>query len=301
MARRSGLIAALARAGREAARQQRLAEAARQRKERERLRCEREQLRFKAQMEKATRQQYLASRAAEASELTSESCNGADALLEILQGRSNMGAVALFDSLLLKEDNLAFNVPAELVAPLMPPRRPDFMMRVKPPSLLEKLFSSKERYERDLLIAERLFAEAEKQHAQAAILRQEKIRELETAHAAANEQHLTEIRARNAEVAELNRAYQVGEKDAVIALCSMVLEKSKYPEGFPDAFRLAYLPDPKELIIDYELPTLGVVPPTVEFRYNKTKDTIEERIKETGRDQGSLPRCGRILGIEDDP
>jgi restriction system protein len=31
----------------------------------------------------------------------------------------------------------------------------------------------------------------------------------------------------------------------------MVLEQSEYPEGFPQNFRLAYVPDAKEMVIEY--------------------------------------------------
>ncbi len=47
----------------------------------------------------------------------------------------------------------------------------------------------------------------------------------------------------------------------------MVLERSHYPDGFPQNFRVAYMPDPSELVIDYELPTVQVVPPVAEYRY----------------------------------
>jgi restriction system protein len=55
----------------------------------------------------------------------------------------------------------------------------------------------------------------------------------------------------------------------------MVLERSEYPDGFPQAFRLAYASESKQLVIDYDLPNIGIVPEMVEYRYIKTKDSFE--------------------------
>ena len=42
---------------------------------------------------------------------------------------------------------------------------------------------------------------------------------------------------------------------------------------------MAYVPDTKELVIDYELPTVDIVPRAAEFRYVKTKDVVEEKVR----------------------
>ena len=59
----------------------------------------------------------------------------------------------------------------------------------------------------------------------------------------------------------------------------MVLERSEYPEGFPQNFRLAYVPESKELVIEYELPDTSVIPDVVEYKYIKTKDAIESNLR----------------------
>jgi restriction system protein len=59
----------------------------------------------------------------------------------------------------------------------------------------------------------------------------------------------------------------------------MVLERSRYPDGFPQEFRVGFVPEPKELVIDYELPTGKVIPSVLEYRYVKSKDVIEEKAR----------------------
>lgn len=83
--------------------------------------------------------------------------------------------------------------------------------------------------------------------------------------------------ALNAQVDAFERDYQAGESEAILAYCSMVLEASSYPEGFPHNFRLAYSKASQELIVKYELPDKDIVPPTSEYRYVKTRDVIDEK------------------------
>jgi hypothetical protein len=72
MARRRSFLVAVQRAGRAVARHQRQVEAAHRRDVREQIRYAREQLRLQAQYDKAKHQEYLASRAQEAEDLTAE-------------------------------------------------------------------------------------------------------------------------------------------------------------------------------------------------------------------------------------
>jgi len=79
------------------------------------------------------------------------------------------------------------------------------------------------------------------------------------------------------DVNELEAAYRASDQDAVLTYNTMVLERSEYPDGFPQEFRLAYVPKSKELVIEYELPTPDIVPTIVEARYLKARDAFEEK------------------------
>jgi hypothetical protein len=57
----------------------------------------------------------------------------------------------------------------------------------------------------------------------------------------------------------------------------MVLERSEYPDGFPQNFDLAYRPAEKELLIEYELPSVNVIPTIGEYKYVKTRDAVDEK------------------------
>ena len=91
---------------------------------------------------------------------------------------------------------------------------------------------------------------------------------------------------KNQEIDQFENAYKAGEPEAVIAYCSLVLEQSEYPNDFPQEFRIAYVPEPKELVVDYELPTKEIVPNVAEYKYVKTKDRIDEKVRKTSEIKG---------------
>ena len=60
---------------------------------------------------------------------------------------------------------------------------------------------------------------------------------------------------------------------------ALVLERSHYPEGFPQAFRLAYIPESRQLVIQYQLPGFSVIPAAAEYKYVKTGDKITQKAR----------------------
>jgi 2-keto-4-pentenoate hydratase/2-oxohepta-3-ene-1,7-dioic acid hydratase in catechol pathway len=51
-----------------------------------------------------------------------------------------------------------------------------------------------------------------------------------------------------------------GDLDAVVSYCSMVLDASRYPPEFPQLFKLAYVPESRQVVVEYQMPTVAVVP-----------------------------------------
>ncbi len=75
----------------------------------------------------------------------------------------------------------------------------------------------------------------------------------------------------------LQAGYQQGDPSAIRDFAAIVLQSSNYPEGFPREQRVAYLPESKQLVIEHELPNKRIIPEDGEYRYVKSKDTIEEK------------------------
>jgi hypothetical protein len=85
-----------------------------------------------------------------------------------------------------------------------------------------------------------------------------------------------EAKKQHEQVDAFEADYRRGDLDAVVSYCSMVLEASAYPEGFPQRFKFAYVPESRQAVVEYELPTVDVVPAVRAYRYVKASDTIAE-------------------------
>lgn len=84
-----------------------------------------------------------------------------------------------------------------------------------------------------------------------------------------------EVENHNREIDQLAQDITLSKPDAVAQYFSYVLEGSPYPDDVFRGARVAYAPDSKQLVIELELPAIGIVPPEKSFRYVKAKDTIE--------------------------
>lgn len=89
-----------------------------------------------------------------------------------------------------------------------------------------------------------------------------------------------DVKRRNAELDEFQSAYMEKESEAIIAYNEMVLTRSEYPsEGFPQKFRIAYQEQSGDLVVEYDLPEVSVVPSEADFKYVKTKDQIDAKAR----------------------
>lgn len=73
---------------------------------------------------------------------------------------------------------------------------------------------------------------------------------------------------------QLQRDLNAGKPEGVVAYLDLVLERAAYPDGFPHSWQMRFLPTTKQLILAYELPTPDVVPLVKAYRYVKSSDDI---------------------------
>lgn len=276
MGRRGGFLSALNALARESARQQRQMEAAKRRQAREHAQFMREVEREKRIKTKEDKQQYIEGRTEETGEKNVELSERLDELKDILNHTLTINDTIRFDSLRIKEQFQAKPVPNELSTPQQPPDRQAFMSRIKAPTLLEKAFGGK-RYETELAEAEEQYKNVFTNYENAERHRKTKLDAFIAEQEKARFSFLENTRNRNKEVNDLEEAYKSGDSSAIITYYSMVLERSEYPDGFPQEFRIAYSPESKQLVIDYELPTLDIIPKEAEYKYQKSKDSIEAK------------------------
>jgi restriction system protein len=278
MGKRSGFSGILPSMAREAARQQRAAEAARRRQMREALRWERETKRAQALAEKEARKEYEESRVGEVHDLNIELRERITELTSILEHTLKVDDSIAFDSLRIREEYLPFEPPEDVRTPLAEPTEESFAGRVAALKGLRSLLpGAKRRYERRLLSARDQYRAARDKWQTEENQRQAKLKALREQYERGRLSLQTKKDQRDAEVSELQESYAAGDPEAVVAYNNLVLERSEYPDNFPQEFRLAYVRESKQLVIEYELPAVEVVPAVQEYRYVKTRDEIAEK------------------------
>ena len=131
-----------------------------------------------------------------------------------------------------------------------------------------------ERYERQLAAARAAFEEAKVRHAEAETRRRRQLAEREAAYRQQRDLVAARVAAYNAEVDRFATAVAQGDPESVIEYFGMVLGNSIYPDDFPQHYRLAFLPRERHLVVEYQLPSVEVVPAVQEYRYDRARDEI---------------------------
>jgi restriction system protein len=80
--------------------------------------------------------------------------------------------------------------------------------------------------------------------------------------------------SQNTKVDEFRQRFLAADPAAIVEYFGMVLGRSVYPTDFPQHFRLAFVPESRQLVVEYDLPPFGVVPTVREYRYVKARDEI---------------------------
>jgi restriction system protein len=98
---------------------------------------------------------------------------------------------------------------------------------------------------------------------------------------AAKEQHRQKVRGleekiarQNAEVDALKRDYEAGAKVAVQQYCEAVLSSLSNPEGWPDSFMIAFVPESKQVVVEYDFPGFDIITEVASYRYVRSKKEI---------------------------
>jgi restriction system protein len=80
----------------------------------------------------------------------------------------------------------------------------------------------------------------------------------------------------NATIAAKRDRYLSGDPDVCVDYFDMVLSRSDYPDYFPQTFELDLNPATKTLVVDYQLPSLTLLPKVKDVKYNQSRDEFTE-------------------------
>ena len=238
---------------------------------REAERQAREQARLAKELEKARQQRHIESQQRAADLKTAEVERQIKMLDEVLTSILRL-PVLTFDSLTVTPELPHFD-PGSLGTAEPAPDWDDY--EPPEPGGLSRLFGGAARYERQTAEARARFDAAMTEYRQ----REGERRRALSAARAAHERKLADVRAqaaaRNAEVEVRRAAFAAGDPDAVEWFVSRVLDASRYPGGFPRQYQVAYRPENRDVVVEFELPPQQVVPLVRGYRYIKTRDAID--------------------------
>jgi len=89
------------------------------------------------------------------------------------------------------------------------------------------------------------------------------------------EEHEKNLEQYNKDIWTLKSQYENFEKAAIEEYCKLVLSRSEYFFKFSKDFQIEYYSDTKLLALDYQLPTIDVVPELKEEKFIKSKNEIK--------------------------
>jgi restriction system protein len=255
-------------------------------------------VRAAAEAEKRRKQAYLEARQAEVAAKNTALQASITELDQLLTDTLSRDDHINIQTLKKTAEHPPFNPGAD-AQPLPAPRPPAYQAEPQwtqyappEPSGIAKAFGGRGRHEREVSAAKARFQEvharwqeeqrqlhqqftaavADHQHRE-----QQRLQRLDQARARYEQERQDRIAA----VAEYNReinafavAFAARDPNAIVEYFDMVLANSVYPDSFPQHYRVAYVPESAQLVVEYGLPTIDAVPREKEYRYVKARDEI---------------------------
>ncbi|WKZ38485.1 MAG: restriction endonuclease [Anaerolineales bacterium] len=247
-------------------------------KEKAELKIQKEMDKLKAIEEKEARVAYTESRIQETAQLNQNTANLISDLENILPSALAEIQGISFESLYRSNNFRDLELPAELDAPLILMDWDEYSSKIQKPSFLEKIIPGwEERYQRKLEALHASYAAYKDRYKHDVEERGEKISAFVQEHESEKADFNLMVQRHNQRVEEFENAYVNGVSDAIEKYCSLVLENSIYPDGFPKNFKVAYVSEPRELVVEYELPAQKIVPAVAEYKYVKSRDAIDAK------------------------
>jgi restriction system protein len=264
---------------RERASRQRLEQQARRAAERavakaarDREQARRGAIRQAAANERERKRLYIEDRKAEAAAMTADVQARIAELDAVLTGGLHQRSGVSFASLKHTVEMPPFD-PAGLDRPFAEPQWAQFAPR--PPGTVGRMFGGSARHAREETAAREAYEHECARHAAAESDRRRQLAERRRAYDRRAAEEAKALAEHNAEVDQFEREFRAGEPEAVAQFLTLALDASVYPEGFAHRTRALYRPEPREVVVEYELPPQSVIPVDRDYKYVQTRDEID--------------------------
>jgi restriction system protein len=147
--------------------------------------------------------------------------------------------------------------------------------RPKPMGLLARLLPrSKARYQVSLRQSRVRFDADLAAHREREKTRETALKAARQAHQEQALQIREKTARQHAAIDALKSDYQSGQRSGVQHYCEAVLSHQSNPNGWTDSFRIAFMPESKQLVVEYDLPAFDIIPEPAVYQYIKSKQTI---------------------------
>ena len=163
--------------------------------------------------------------------------------------------------------------PGGLDRPIAEPQWEQFAPR--PPGAVGRMLGGSARYAREEAAAREAYDQECARHTAAESERRRQLAERRRAYDRQAAEAAEAVAEHNAEVDDFEREFCAAEPEAVAQFLTLVLDASVYPEGFAHRTRALYRPEPREVVVEYELPPQSVVPVERDYKYVQTRDEID--------------------------
>ncbi len=173
------------------------------------------------------------------------------------------------------------------------PRRPGFFARLIPGMKARHDLATREariRFDADAA------AHGERERLRQAALQaarkehEEKVRKLEEENA-----------RQNAELDALRADYEAGKREAVRQYCEAVLSSQSNPDGWPRSFKIAFVPESRQLVVEYDFPGFEIISEVAAYKYVRSKKeitTIQRSDAERRRLYAAMIAQATLRGIQ---
>lgn len=238
---------------------------------REMERQARERARLAKEREKARQQQHVGAQQHTAEAKSAAVERQIKALDEILTGILSLPALTFAALKVTPEVPLFDPGPMGIAEPA--PDWKDFA--IPEPGALSRLFGGTARHERQMADAQAQFAAATAAHGQREASRKRSLAEARAGHQRLAADVSARAAAENTAVETRKAGFAAGDPQAVEWFVSQVLKPSRYPAGFPRQYQVAYRPENRDVVVEFELPPQTVVPAVRGYRYVRARDAID--------------------------
>jgi restriction system protein len=86
--------------------------------------------------------------------------------------------------------------------------------------------------------------------------------------------------------ADITESYRTGDSAGIATFIELVLTGMPLPDFIDPKAKVAYTPDSRQLVVEYELPTVAIVPTAKLYRFVKSRETVTESTRPVSQVKG---------------